>query len=318
MDNEGPGGRRAIHGSHHAPPGGPAIHFIGVDLAWGQRADTGLAVADGQGRLLAATQVRTDAEILEWLAPVTAGPCVVAFDAPLIVRNPAGSRSCDRLMARYFGAAGASCYPASTGNPLFAGGSRALRLSRALGLEPGPPATAPRRAIEVYPHAAIVSLFGLPSILRYKPRPGRSLVLLRSELLRLVTLLETLAARPVPLRVRDCPGWRGIREAVETAPTKAALGRVEDTVDAVVCAAVAQLAAVSPAEVRVLGTAADGCIVTPVSPELAARIDAGPAPARGRLRRRPGASAGASGLRPGGPAGRAQAGSQASGSASTP
>jgi predicted RNase H-like nuclease len=253
----------------------PGIRFAGVDLAWGQRADTGLAVADAGGRLLAATQVRTDAEILAWLAPVTAGPCVVAFDAPLIVRNPAGSRACDRLMGRYFGAAGASCYPVSTASPLFAAGPRALRLSRELGLETGPASAAPRRAIEVYPHAAIVALFGLQSVLRYKPRPGRDLELLRSELLRLVTLLESLATRPVPLHVQACPDWPRIREAVASAPSKAALGRVEDTIDAVVCAAVAQLAAVSPAAVRVLGTAADGYIVTPVTPALAARIDAG-------------------------------------------
>lgn len=252
----------------------PGIRFAGVDLAWGQRADTGLAVVDVRGRLLAAAQVRTDAEILAWLAPVTAGPCLVAFDAPLIVRNPAGSRACERLMGSYLGAAGASCYPANTGNPLFAAGPRALRLSQALGLDTDPAASTPRRAIEVYPHAAIVALFGLPSVLRYKPRPGRGLALLRSELLRLLTLLESLATRPVPVHVEACPDWPRLRHAVRTAPTKAALGRVEDTIDAVVCAAVAQLAAVSPAQVRTLGGADGGYIVTPVSPALAARIDA--------------------------------------------
>jgi predicted RNase H-like nuclease len=262
-----------------APAAGapPPAHFVGVDLAWGERADTGLAVADAQGRLLAATQVRADAEILAWLAPVTAGPCLVAVDAPLIVRNPAGARTCERLTARYFGAGGASCYPANTASPLFSPVSRALRLSRVLGLDTDPASAGPRRVIEVYPHAALLALFGLPSVLRYKARPGRDLALLRSELLRLLGLLETLAARPVPLRVAACPDWQRIRRAVAAAPAKAALRRVEDTVDAVVCVAVAQLAATRPAEVRVLGTAADGYIVVPVTPGLAARIDAGSA-----------------------------------------
>lgn len=257
------------------------MRFAGVDLAWGQRADTGLAVVDGQGRLLAASQVRTDEEILAWLAPATAGPCLVAFDAPLIVRNPSGSRACERLLGSYFGAMGACCYPASRASPLFAAGPRALRLSHALGLDPDPASGASRRAIEVYPHPAIVALFGLPSVLRYKPRPGRDLALLRAELLTLVTLLESLASRPVPLQVAACPDWPLLRQAVASAPTKAALGRVEDTIDAVVCAAVAQLAALCPAEVRVLSGPDGGYIVTPVTPALAARIDAaGPRAAR--------------------------------------
>ena len=37
--------------------------FLGVDLAWGERNRTGLAVLDGAGRLIASTAVHTDAEI---------------------------------------------------------------------------------------------------------------------------------------------------------------------------------------------------------------------------------------------------------------
>jgi hypothetical protein len=42
---------------------------VGVDLAWKDRAPTGLAVVDPAGRLRAVTQVRTNAEILAWLQP---------------------------------------------------------------------------------------------------------------------------------------------------------------------------------------------------------------------------------------------------------
>ncbi len=38
--------------------------YIGVDLAWGQRNRTGLAVLDDVGRLVESSSVRTDAEIV--------------------------------------------------------------------------------------------------------------------------------------------------------------------------------------------------------------------------------------------------------------
>jgi predicted RNase H-like nuclease len=262
------------------------VQYIGVDLAWGQNGMTGLAAADGQGTLAEATQVRTDAEILAWLAPVTTGPCVVAMDAPIVVRNAAGSRSCEKLVGRYFGGYGAFCHPSNTANPVFAASTRALRIANDLGLDIDPASGAARRAIEVYPHPAIVALFGLPSIVRYKAKPRRDLELLRSETLRLLTLIERLEDDSVPLRARDCPAWIRIRRSVRAATTKAALARVEDSIDAVVCAHVGRLAAACPDRVRVLGTVGDGYILTPVTPQIAARIDAD-------LRNSPGSPVGA-------------------------
>jgi len=51
--------------------------YIGVDLAWGLGGVTGLAAVDGKGDLVDVARMRTDAEILNWLAPKTAGPCLV-------------------------------------------------------------------------------------------------------------------------------------------------------------------------------------------------------------------------------------------------
>jgi predicted RNase H-like nuclease len=259
--------------------GGPereskSVRYIGVDLAWGPNGRTGLADVDGQGRLADAIQVHADAEIRAWLAPRVAESCLVAIDAPFVVRNATGSRRCERLVGRYFGAYHASCHAANTSNPLFAGGTRALRLAQALNLDIDPDSTASRRAIEVYPHPAIVALFDLPSIVRYKNKPGRDLRQLRTEMLRLITLVESLEDASVPLQVRDSPAWHQIRRSVETAASKADLGRVEDSLDAVVCAYIAILADLCRNSVRVLGTLDDGYVVTPVTARLAAQIDA--------------------------------------------
>ena len=68
------------------------MHFVGLDLAWGQRKPTGVAVVDDTGKLLLATAVTDDASIRGILEPYTEGDCLVSIDAPLIVTNPTGQR----------------------------------------------------------------------------------------------------------------------------------------------------------------------------------------------------------------------------------
>ena len=68
------------------------MYFVGVDLAWGQKQRTGLAVLDDEGHLVHVSSVHTDDEIRDALTPYVEGPCLVGIDAPLIVRNATGSR----------------------------------------------------------------------------------------------------------------------------------------------------------------------------------------------------------------------------------
>ena len=51
------------------------------------------------------------------------------------------------------------------------------------------------------------------------------------------------------------------------------LERVEDDVDAVVCAYIALYATAKPQRVRVLGNVENGYILTPVTPQIAQRLD---------------------------------------------
>ena len=44
-------------------------HYLGIDLAWGNKQPTGLAVLDDDARLLHVSAVRTDDEIVAALAP---------------------------------------------------------------------------------------------------------------------------------------------------------------------------------------------------------------------------------------------------------
>ncbi|QNE22610.1 DUF429 domain-containing protein [Kribbella qitaiheensis] len=249
-------------------------HFVGVDLAWGQRGSTGLAVIDDSGVLRDVATRQTDEEIVSWLRPWTDGPCLVAFDAPLIVVNPSGKRLCERLIGQYFGRYGAHCHSANTANPSFTDGSRALRIAELLGLEVDLTNNPVRRAAEVYPHPALVALFDLPKILQYKAKAGRDFNHLHSEMLRLVGYLESLADASPPLHLDTSTEWQLIRKNLDAATRKVDLKRLEDAIDGVVCAYISWYATTHPTRTRTFGNPITGTILTPVTPPIATQYDA--------------------------------------------
>ena len=214
------------------------LHHLGIDLAWGERQRTGLAVLDADGALVHLSSVRTDEEIRAALAPYVDGPCLAGIDAPLVVTNPTGSRVAEQELNRDFRAFEAGAHPSNTGKPEFANGTRGARICKLLRLDLDPRSGRDRRAIEVYPHPATVVLFGLPRTLKYKDKRGRTLDSMRAALLQLMDHLE----RVVPDDRTPDGAWRALRADVEGATRKSQLGVAEDQVDAVVCAYVALFA----------------------------------------------------------------------------
>ena len=241
------------------------MHYVGVDLAWGERNPTGLAVLDAEGRLLSVTAVRSDDEIAEHLASYVEQDCLVAIDAPIVVRNPTGNRPAEAALNKDFARFDAGAHPSNTGKPEFREQPRAARVAARLGLDVNPRSGRSRRAIEVYPHPATVALFRLGRTLKYKDKTGRDLEQLRAELLVLIDLVEGLASADPPLRV-DGPVWRALRTAVERAGRKSELRVVEDQVDAVVCAYIALFADRRPELTTTYGDLETGYIVTPTLP----------------------------------------------------
>ena len=235
------------------------VYFVGVDLAWGRRSPTGVAAVDAAGVLRHVGVAGDDDDVLTQLAPYVAGDCVVAVDAPLVVRNPNGNRPCEAALNRDFRRFDAGTHPANTGLAWFADGGRGARLCAELELDLDPRSASSRKALEVYPHAAGVVLFSLDKTLKYKQKQGRDFGQLRSELLRLMDFIEGLD----DLTVSGSEDWSALRAAVHSATRKSQLRRAEDPVDAVLCAYVARFATVRPTEVTVYGEVDSGCIVTP-------------------------------------------------------
>jgi predicted RNase H-like nuclease/ppGpp synthetase/RelA/SpoT-type nucleotidyltranferase len=231
--------------------------YLGIDLAWGTRQPTGLAVLDGDARLRHLSTVRTDDEIVAALTPHLEPSVLAGIDAPLVVTNATGSRPAERALSRDFRRFEAGTHPSNTGKPEFAGGTRGARICERLGL------VVHETGLEVYPHAAIVALFDLDKTLKYKAKPGRDLPFLRGELLRLMGLVETL--------IGPDESWLALRRWVEAATRKSELRVAEDQVDAVICAYVALYADRWPEHTTRYGDPETGMIVTPSLSTIAER-----------------------------------------------
>ena len=210
--------------------------FIGVDLAWGGRRPSGLAVLDPGGRVVDEGWATSDDELLGFLAAHDQGGAVVALDAPLVVTNPAGTRrACEAELQRRYGRLGAGPYPTNLG--LLGGRVRAMEL---VGRSPRPYLTVPRDpgrgtgwwAVEVFPAPALVELGGLARAVRYKKGPPEAR---RAGLRAVAAVLGGLARADPPLRLD--PAGRLARELGRLERLRGAgLKAVEDLADAHVCA----------------------------------------------------------------------------------
>jgi predicted RNase H-like nuclease len=252
------------------------MYFVGLDLAWGENNPSGIAVLDPEGRLVYLGDATDDDSIVAAVEPFVSGDCLVAIDAPLIVNNASGRRRAEAELAADFQRFDAGPHSANAGLPVFAGGPRGARIAEALRLDMDPTSQSMRRAIEVYPHPAIVVFFELDLILKYKKG---DVGVRRSELLRLMDLIESLANSTPQLRVRHLPTWAELRNIVAAATKQVHLQRAEDPVDAVVCAYVALYSYARPEDVTMYGDVANGYIITPTLPaDLTPRVRATAAP----------------------------------------
>lgn len=238
--------------------------FLGLDLAWTASNRTGLAIVDDSGRLLASGSTFSDDGIAAWIEAQPGQTVVAAVDAPLIVPNATGQRVGENLIARRFGAYGASPHSSNTSIPLFdPPRARTLAERFTWTVDPANLGSVERPAcIEVYPHPAMVSLFGLGSVLPYKAGRGRTPVARRGTFLELLGHLERVSE----LALGDHPRWLELRRAAEGATRHMHVEAIEDEIDAILCAHLAWLWHHTPESLQVYGSLAEGYIVAPPPP----------------------------------------------------
>lgn len=234
------------------------MRCLGIDLGWSAN-PSGLCCLELVDRTLTLRDLRRESsidEILAWVDEYAPDCAIVAVDAPTIIPNQTGMRLPDRLAHKHFGRYHAGCYPANLGLP-FADRTVGVGLSlEARGFEHAPtiePQLPGRYQIEVFPHPAMINLFQLNQILKYKKG---TIAQRKPELERLRQfILERLPQIEPRLQLETLP----------EIPNKGTeLKEIEDQLDSLICAYVAAYWWYWGTEKnRVLGDRASGYIVVP-------------------------------------------------------
>jgi predicted RNase H-like nuclease len=214
-----------------------ATVFIGLDLAWNIDANhSGIAVLKGDERgvsLKAVSEGACSSEaVLSFVAKHSGPDSVIAIDCPLVVANETGQRPCENEAGMVFSTFHAAPYSTSKSRLYWnVGPNMALALGQHGYKHNFDIGQARRRSgrwlFEIYPHPAMVRLFSLERIIKYKK--GRvdekkaGLKVLREYLRNLEGLAEDELWRE--LLARDLVCLKG-----------EALKRYEDTLDAMFCA----------------------------------------------------------------------------------
>ena len=196
-------------------------------------------------------------DILVWVDRVAGdGPPLVSVDAPTIIPNATGMRLPDKLTHRYFGKYHAGCYPANLQRPF---AERTVALGKALEArkfnhaDTIEPLRTGRYQIECFPHPAIVHLFDLSRILKYKKGPLAERRLKLEHYRSLI--LEDLALHTPKLSLSSLPSipLKGVE-----------MKALEDQLDGILCAYVgAYWWYWGVARNQVLGNSQEGYIVVP-------------------------------------------------------
>ena len=228
---------------------------IGIDLAWSDRNLSGCVAVDSKGRVVDERLLAADDDIVEWVAALADEHATVAIDAPLLVANETGRRPCENEVARVYGSRHAA--PHSSNRRRLIGSHGRIRgedLAARLGeLGFGDPWSDSQRVVlEVYPHPAIVEVFGLDRRLKYKKG---NVAERRAGLRTLEGLIAELASA--------MPSLHAPRLDITESTGGASLKGIEDLLDARICAWIARLWQHDPERVTIYGDSTYGHIAVP-------------------------------------------------------
>jgi len=254
--------------------------FMGVDLAWSERNGSGIAVIEGdehRGELRFGSIAMSDAEIAGLIQThVGDQPALIAIDAPLIVPNEEGRRPADALVSKLFRKQHAGAYPANRKRlSQWSGKVRGEEISKLLeaqGFAQDPYIKRfekARKFFEVYPHPSMVVLFELKKVIPYKKKQARDHGSIwrafKSYQACLKSLESATPALTIPKEIieKDVRGLKG-----------QALKDYEDLLDAIFCAYIAYYCWAHPDRCAILGSMAEGYIMTPITESMKREVAA--------------------------------------------
>ncbi len=241
---------------------------MGLDLAWAPRNSSGGAVMepqdDGSVRLVSSAHLRSHEDVLGWIARNRGRHgAVMAVNAPIIVENSGGSRTCDEQLNAHFSRYQIDDHQV---NIVAAGHPRTMgRAMMRMGFDPDPQAEGDR-VIETFTQPAQVLLFGLERPIRLKHGPIGAR---KDAVARYRELISTQLPEAYPA-LDSSPALRALLDRDLAWLNGTRLGELEDKIEAVLCAYIsAYLDIRGPADCAFLGDLYEGYILLPTSAQPA-------------------------------------------------
>ncbi len=237
--------------------------FLGLDLAWAPRHSSGGAVLElrEEGlKLVSSCSLRAHEDILSWIARNRGRDGVtLAVNAPIIVENTGGQRTCDAMLHQHFAAHLVDEYQVNLVNA-----SHPRTIGRALmrmGFDPNPAAEGDR-VVETYNQATQVLLWNVDRPIRLKSGPvgARKDAVARFR----ETMVEMLdGAEPMLI---DSPALSELVNADLPSSNGSRIGELEERLEAVLCAyTAAYLNIRGPADCAFLGDLTEGYVLLPAT-----------------------------------------------------
>lgn len=230
--------------------------YMGIDLAWSSRNPTGIAVITTS--TIHTDRITTDDAIINFIKQHQ--PIAIGIDAPLTVPNQTGRRGCDHTVSQQYKKYHAGVYPAN--RTLLASydgnirGELLVQKLQQLGYRQDPTMQHTKPIIEVYPHASMINLFNLTTIIPYKKRKNRSPIQLTQALMHYYHLTEQYLNTHYHLSLATTLPLLS-NQPLSTSQHKS----IEDKLDAVLCAIITHIAHTQPQRQQLFGNLPDGHIM---------------------------------------------------------
>lgn len=241
------------------------MKFIGIDLAWTYKNESGICVLDESGKVERLdAEVFSNADIIEIIMAYQYEPLTIAIDAPLIVNNMSGGRGAESALMR----------ARINGHRLFAFNSSRNYLIRTFGdirgetligeikqslpgVEIGFSRTR-TNIVETFPTGICCGLFPDMFPIRYKKKRRMSFPETCSEMDRLTERFS---------RIEDAGEVSGLMAKLskdDMPYTRRLHKHMEDKIDAFLCAYGMHTIYKAQAEMNIYGTIDEGFILIPV------------------------------------------------------
>lgn len=241
--------------------------FIGIDLAWSYKNDTGICIMDDSGRVLRhQAAVLDDRALIDLIISFGPQAVCVGIDAPLVVTNTTGSRPAEGLMMRdrvnghrlqafnsnraYFD----RVFGGLRGEIIVQGVKRQIKEARVTDVM----APEPIKMMEIFPTGICAGMFPEEFPIGYKIKGKKRFEATKAGMKRLIERLHAEEAQGT---------ITGATKALDidlTDLTKKAYKNLEDKADAFLCAYGMYMIWQGLAEQRRYGSQEEGFIVIPV------------------------------------------------------